>query len=214
MKMPSKKATTRVPIHSLLSERFSTRAFDPQKPVNFGAILSLFEAARWAPSCFNDQPWRFVFWDRFINKSGWDRAFLCLTPGNQKWAVNAQVLIATVARSHFAHDKGSNRWGGHDTGMATMALLVEAQAQGLVAHVMGGFDPRKLSQEFGIPEGFEPMSIIALGYPGNPEALEPDLRARELGERIREPLDHILFEGEWAQPLRDRTDFHEPPSNA
>lgn len=204
MTMAEKKARTGSPITPLLAERFSTRAFDPDRPVLFGTLLSLFEAARWAPSSFNDQPWRFIFWNRFYDREGWQKAFDCLTPGNRLWAKNAQILVATVARDHFSHDRSPNRWGGHDTGMATMALLVEAQAQGLAAHVMGGFDPERLRGEFGIPVDFHPMTMIAIGYAGSPALLDPDLAAREAGERTREPLDRILFEGAWAQPVRDR----------
>lgn len=207
--MPEKKARTLAPINALLSERFSTRAFDPERPVLFGTLLSLFEAARWAPSSFNDQPWRFIFWNRFTDPDGWQKAFLCLTSGNQRWARNAQILVSSLARNHFSHDRSPNRWGGHDTGMATMALLVEAQAQGLAAHVMGGFDPAKLRTEFGIPEDFEPMAMIAIGYAGAPDLLDPELAAREAGERTREPLDRILFEGSWAHPVRD---LESPPS--
>ncbi len=204
MTMADKNARTDSPIVPLLAERFSTRAFDPDRPVLFGSLLSLFEAARWAPSCFNDQPWRFIFWNRFYDREGWGKAFDCLTPGNRLWARNAQILVATLARDHFSHDRSPNRWGGHDTGMATMALLVEAQAQGLAAHVMGGFDPEGLRTEFAIPGDFTPMSMIAVGYAGSPSLLDPELAAREATERTREPLDRILFEGGWARPVRDR----------
>ncbi len=204
MTMADKNARTDSPIVPLLAERFSTRAFDPDRPVLFGSLLSLFEAARWAPSCFNDQPWRFIFWNRFYDREGWGKAFDCLTPGNRLWARNAQILVATLARDHFSHDRSPNRWGEHDTGMATMALLVEAQAQGLAAHVMGGFDPEGLRTEFAIPGDFTPMSMIAVGYAGSPSLLDPELAAREATERTREPLDRILFEGGWARPVRDR----------
>lgn len=195
---------TRVPIHEILAGRFSTRAFDPERPVSFGNILALFEAVRWSPSCFNDQPWRFLFWNRSDDPEGWQAALETLSSGNQIWAKNAPLLIASVARTHFAHDGTPNRWGEHDTGMATMALLFEAQALGLSSHAMGGFDPEKVRNSFGVPGDFHPMTMIAVGYQGPLSMLDETLRVRELGERVREPLEQILFEGAWAHPVRER----------
>ncbi len=197
-----KPARTSTPIHPILADRFSTRAFDPERPVPFGTILALFEAARWAPSCFNDQPWRFLFWNRADNPDGWQKALGTLSSGNQIWAKNAPVLIAGIARTHFVHDQSPNRWGEHDTGLATMALLVEAQAQGLSAHPMGGFDAEKLRTSFGVPLEWHPMTMIAVGYRGSLSRLDPFQKERETGERVREPLEHILYEGAWARAVQ------------
>ena len=133
-------ARTSVPIHELLAHRFSTRGYDPDRPVAPETLTALFEAARWAPSCFNDQPWRFIVWNREEDRAAWERAVACLTTGNQSWARHAPILLLSLARTHFAGDRSPNRWGEHDTGLGTMGLLVEAQSRGLSGHPMGGFD--------------------------------------------------------------------------
>jgi nitroreductase len=199
-----KPAKTSVPIHHLLADRYSTRAFDPDRPVPFGTLLALFEAARWAPSCSNDQPWRFIFWNRQNDPEGWQTALETLSSGNRPWAKNAPVLVSGIARTHFAHDQSPNRWGEHDTGLATMAFLIEAEVQGLSAHPMGGFDAEKVRTAFGVPSGWHPMTMIAVGYQGSLSLLDEIQKARETGERVREPLDHILFEGGWARAVQNR----------
>jgi len=198
--MSNKIASTSEPIHDLLARRWSPRAFDPDKPVSRQALTSLFEAARWAPSCFNDQPWRYLVCDRFGDKAAWERAFGCLVPGNQAWVKNAAVLLAAVAGSKFAHNEKPNRWGQYDSGAASENMCLQATALGLSIHQMGGFDAEKLRAEFQIPDEFVPMAMIALGFPGDPDSLDEKYRSSELGARERRPLSDNFFADAWGSP--------------
>lgn len=196
-----KVAETSRTIHRLIAERWSPRAFDRTKPVSREQLVALFEAARWAPSCFGDEPWRYIVWDRDRDEAAWQKAFDCLTPGNQLWVKNAPILITSIANSAFGHNGKPNRWAQHDTGAASENLVLQAAASGLAAHQMGGFDAEKLRATFGIPAGFTPMAMIAVGHRGNADLLPPDYRARELASRARKPLTEKFFEGGWGAPL-------------
>jgi len=160
----------------------------------------MLETARWAPSCFNDQPRNFLVFD-ITDQAALERARECLSPGNA-WARKAPVLMISVARESFEHDGKPNRWGQHDTGIATENLLLEAVELGLAAHAMGGFDADRTRVEFGIPEGFTPMAIIAIGYPyrGSLEELDEKPRGKELASRERKLLGEIAFAGMWNAP--------------
>lgn len=199
--MSNKIASTSEPIHDLLARRWSPRAFDPDKAVSKEALTSLFEAARWAPSCFNDQPWRYVVWDRFGDKAAWERAFACLVPGNQAWVKNAAVLLAAIAGSEFARNGKPNRWGQYDSGAASENMCLQATALGLSIHQMGGFDADKLKEEFRIPEPFMPMAMIALGHPGDLDSLDEKYRETELAARERRPLGDNFFANGWENPF-------------
>src|SRR5712691_9520004 len=120
--MLEKKATTSVPIHELLVRRWSPRAFDPHKTVAREEFAALLEAARWAPSCNGDEPWRYLIWDRARDPGNWQKAFDCLSEGNRKWVQNVPVLLLSCAVSIFAHNGKPNRWGQHDTGAASVCL--------------------------------------------------------------------------------------------
>jgi nitroreductase len=183
------------PVHELLVRRWSPRAFAENRPVSPEALRTLLEAARIAPSCFNGQPWRFLVFD------GGDEAALaaardCLTPGNA-WARLAPVLLLSVARESWERDGTPNRWAEHDVGLATENLFLQATALGLAVHGMGGFDAERARARFGIPEGYTPMAMIALGHPSDPATLAPKLQARELGPRQRKSLAEIAFSGRW-----------------
>lgn len=195
-----KLAETSQPIHELLARRWSPRAFDPAKAVTRAQLISILEAARWAPSCSAAEPWRFIVWDRMRNERDWQRAFDCLDPGNQEWVVNAPVLIASFADSRFRSGK-PNRWGQHDTGAANENLYLQATALGLQAHPMAGYDRERLVATFAIPPEFTPMAMIALGHPGNPDTLSEKNRARELAKRVRRPLRENFFENTWENPV-------------
>lgn len=193
----TKRATTSEPIHDLLAHRWSPRAIDQESPVDRAALTALLEAARWAPSCFGDQPWRFMVWDRFSDEAGWKSAFDCLAEGNQAWVRRAPVLVAAVADSEFSRNGKANRWGQYDTGAASENLCLQATALGLVAHQMGGFDPAKLADTFGIPERFTAMAMIAVGHPADPSTLPEDRQEDERAPRSRRPLGEIAFQGRW-----------------
>jgi len=198
---PEKLAITSVPVHDLMARRWSPRAFDASRPVTRAQILALVEAARWAPSCFGDEPWRYLVWDRTRNERAWQRAFHCLSEGNRKWVVNAPLLMASLANTVFDHNGKPNRWAQYDTGAASVSIALEAVAQGLVAHQMGGFDAEMLRREFAIPEGYTPMAMIAVGHQASAEILEPEMREREVGPRARKPLETRFFEGAWGNGI-------------
>lgn len=176
-------------IHELLKKRWSPVAFSSE-PVADEILLSLFEAARWSPSCFNAQPWRFV-----IGRHGSDthaRILSTLTPGNAAWAAQAYILGVSVAHDVFAHNGKPNRWAGHDVGMASMSLAVEATARGLSIHFMGGFDQGKAIELLALPEQHTPMAAFALGHHGDPAALTPELIAKENKARTRKAIGEVV----------------------
>jgi nitroreductase len=174
--------------------------FEEGRAVEKEKLLMMLEAARWAPSCFNDQPRNFVVFDG-TDQAALERARECVAPGNA-WAHKAPVLVISVARETFEYNGKPNRWGQHDTGIATENLLLEAVELGLAAHAMGGFDADRTRVEFGIPEGFTPMAMIAIGYPyrGPLEELDEKLRSKELASRERKALGEIAFAGSWNTP--------------
>ena len=196
-----KKAQTSVAIHDLMVRRWSPRAFDNNRPVSHEQIKSLLEAARWAPSCYGDEPWRYLLWDRKRDPAGWQKAFECLAGGNQIWVKNAPLLMASIAGSQFAHNGKPNRWAQHDTGASSMCLVLQAVALGLAVHQMGGFDADKLSEKFAIPAGYTPMAMIAVGYQADADILEGEIKERELAPRARKPLREKFFEGTWGVPV-------------
>ena len=195
--MFEKKIDTAVAINDLLARRWSGRAYDPARPVTREQLLALLEAARWAPSCFGDQPWRYIVCDRHSDAASWKRAFDCLVEGNQSWARNAPVLILSVADSRFNHNDEPNRWAQHDTGAASMSLCVEASARGLMVHQMGGFNADRARESFAIPERFAPMAMMTVGYQLAERDIPEELRGREHAARQRRPLTELAFAGTW-----------------
>jgi len=199
--MNEKPARTSVPIHELIAYRWSGRAFDADKPVSRTQVIALLEAARWAPSCYGDEPWRYILWDRNRSEFSWQKAFDCLSTGNQIWAVNAPILLVALASRAFRDNGRPNRWGEYDTGAASENLCLQAAAMGLMAHQMGGFDPEQVRDSFSIPDPYRPMAMIAVGHPSRPEDLDSKLRERETAERRRRPLAETFFEDSWDTPL-------------
>ena len=192
-----KPATVQHPIHELLRARWSPRAFEP-RPLDAATLGSLFEAARWAPSSSNEQPWRFVvaLRDDTVN---FQRLLACLAPSNQRWAANASALVLTTARNDFEPSGRPNAHAWHDCGLALAQVLVELTARGLGAHVMAGFDAEKARAACNVPSGFQPVTVAALGYPAAPESLPEDLRERETAPRQRRPLHESVFSGTWGE---------------
>lgn len=190
-----KPAPTQHPIHDLLSRRWSPRAFDA-RPVELEKLASLFEAARWAPSSNNEQPWRFI-----VGRKGapvYERLFACLKEGNQRWAHRAPVLMLSAAKLTF--DDGSpNRHAYHDVGLAAENLVLQATALGLASHQMAGYHIDKARAEFGIPAEFDPVAMIAIGYPGDPAVLDDRLRQREMNPRERSPIDEFVYAEQWGR---------------
>lgn len=196
-----KKADTSVAVNNLIANRWSPRAFDADKAVSQQSILSMLEASRWAPSCFNDQPWRYVVFNKSIEPSAWETALLTLAEKNQSWAKNAPVLILVIAADNFGHNGNPNRWSQYDTGAATLNLVLQAESLGLVTHQMGGFDSEKILSECGVPEGFTAMSIVAVGYQAEENILSGDLKESETADRTRNKLSGIVFESMWGKGI-------------
>ena len=195
--MHAKPAISSVPLHDIIGNRWSPRSFDPNKAIDTPTLTALLEAARWTPSCFNDQPWRFVVCRKQEDAAAWNELLGCLGEKNQLWAKNAPILILSVAMHNFGHNEKPNRWSPFDTGAACVSLCLQATAMGLVTHQMGGFDAEQTRQLFKLPDACTPMSVIAIGYQAEAERLPDDLKQKELSERSRKPLNECFYFGLW-----------------
>jgi nitroreductase len=181
------------PIEESVRRRWSPRAF-ADRPVEPEKLASMFEAARWSASSFNEQPWSFIVATR-DNEAEFARVLGCLVESNQSWASRAPVLIVSVARLSFAQSGKPNSHAIHDVGLATAQMINQAMALGLFAHPMAGFYPDKMREACGVPEGHDPIAVIAAGYAGDPAALSESLRQRELAPRVRKPQEEFVFRG-------------------
>lgn len=193
----SKLANTQYPIHDLLRKRRSPLAFS-NLPVEPEKLNSLLEAASWAASSYNEQPWSFIVATK-DNQEEFNRLLSCLAEGNQGWAQNAPVLMLSVAKLNFQKNGKENRHAFHDVGAASTSMAIQAAAMDLYLHQMAGFDVAKASEVYGIPEGYEPVAAIALGYRGDTQMLPENLQQRELAPRSRKPLNDFVFTGSWGQ---------------
>lgn len=196
-----KHALTQVEINPIIAARWSPRAYDANKPVTQTQIIALLEAARWAPSCFGDQPWRFIVWDKNTDAITWQQAFDCIVPNNQVWVKDAPVLILACADTLFSHNQTPNRWAQYDTGAAVENLCLQATSMGLVVHQMGGFNGDKTRQAFSIPEQYVPMAMLTVGYEGDANNLPEELKQRELAPRKRNELGALFFSQAWGKPV-------------
>jgi nitroreductase len=192
-----KLADAKHPIHDLLRQRWSPRVF-ADKMVEPDKLRSCLEAARWAPSCFNEQPWSFLVATK-ENKAEYDRLLSCLVEFNQSWAKTAPVLMISVASLKFARNGKPNRHGFHDVGLAVENMVIQALSLGLLVHQMAGFDLEKTRSTYAIPDGFDPVAAIAMGYIGDPQSLPEDLRKRELEPRTRKGMESFVFTNRWGQ---------------
>jgi nitroreductase len=195
LKRPAETSTA---IHDLIAHRWSPRAFE-SKPVEPEKLRSLLEAARWAPSSYNAQPWYFIVGTK-DNPENYKRVLESLIEFNQGWAKNAPVLALSVAKLKFDDGK-PNRHAFHDVGQAAANLSLQAEALGLSVHQMAGIDPEKARKLFDIPADYEAVAGIAIGYAGEPASLPEGLRERELAPRQRKPLDSFVFTGQWGKSL-------------
>ncbi|MUG93553.1 nitroreductase [Scytonema sp. UIC 10036] len=194
--MTQKLAETEYPIHDFIRRRWSPRAF-ADRPVEQEKLLTLLEAARWAPSSYNHQPWSFIVATK-DDPTEHQRLLSTLVEFNQGWAKNAPVLILAVAKLHF-DDGRVNRHALHDVGLALENLVIQATVFGLSVHQIAGFDVESARKQYNIPEGYEPSTALTVGYPGDPQSLSDGLRERELAPRIRKPLNQLVFSGEWGK---------------
>ena len=193
----TKPAPTEAPIHEILTHRWSPRAFDA-RPVEPEKLRALFEAARWASSSYNAQPWYFIVATK-DDPENFKKVLGCFVDFNQTWAKSAPVVAISVAGMNFQHNGQPNRHSFHDVGQAAATMALQATALGLQVHQMAGILPDKARAEFHIPDAFEAVAGIALGYPGDPASLPDQLRERELSPRQRKPASSFVFTGEWGK---------------
>ena len=182
----------------VISNRWSPYRFEPREIEN-EKLIQCFEAARWAASSFNDQPWSWIIAKREDNDE-FQRALSCLLEANQAWAKNAGALIFTVIRPSFAYNQKPNRVALHDLGQAACQLSLQAVALGLQAHQMAGVNLSRVRAEYGIPDEHQPETAIAIGYPDSSEPTNDeakDFHQRDSGDRQRHPLNKQLYSGKW-----------------
>lgn len=192
-----RKAETSVPIHEVLSHRWSPRAFE-DRAVEPEKLRSLFEAARWAASSFNAQPWYFIVGTKDDPK-GHQRVLESFVEFNRGWAKSAPVVGLSAAALNFEHNSEVNRHAFHDVGQAAANLALQAASLGLQIHQMAGILPDKARELFSIPKGYEAVAGFALGYPGDAAGLPDQLRERELAPRVRKPLASFVFADRWGE---------------
>jgi len=193
----TKHARTDHPIHELLSERWSPYAFS-DRSVPAMDVRSLFEAARWAASSYNEQPWRYIIASK-DDPSEFERLLSCLVEGNQVWARAASFLAIGCTSLKFARNGKPNDAAQHDLGLASANLTYEAAARGLFVHQMIGILPGRVRELYGVPEDYLPLTGVAIGYLGDVNDLPENLRPRDLSERTRKPLSEFVFSGKWGE---------------
>jgi nitroreductase len=192
-----KLATTDHPIHELIAERWSPYAF-AEKPVPLNELQSQFEAARCATSSYNEQPWRYIVATK-QEVAEFERLLDCLVEGNQAWARQAPVLALGCTSLRFALNGKPNAAAIHDLGIASATLTFEATARGLHVHQMIGIVPDKARSAYAIPDDFQPLTGLAIGYVARAEMLPDKLRQRDLAPRTRKPLREFVFAKDWGR---------------
>jgi nitroreductase len=198
---PSQKFADTLPrVHELFRKRWSPRSFSARE-VSTEDLKTILEAARWAASSYNEQPWRFLV-ARKSDRAAYEKILGLLVPANQAWAKTAPVLIIMAAKRTFSHNGSPNRYGLHDAGQALAHLFLQATALGLHAHGMAGFDADRARKELGIPDDYDLGAAVALGYVAPPDQLPEQYRESEVSRRNRKPLNEIVFGANWNQPLQ------------
>ena len=191
-----KQATPAHPVHDLIARRWSPYAF-ADRPVSDADLRSLFESARWAASSYNEQPWRYIVATQ-ADPVAFDRLLSCLVEGNRAWAKAAPVLALGCVGLNFILNGKPNAAAEHDLGLASASLTFEATARGLDVHQMIGILPERAREVYRIPDGFRPLTGLAIGYAADPDTLPEKLRERDLAPRARRPLAEFIFGGEWS----------------
>jgi nitroreductase len=185
-------------VQGLILRRWSPRTF-ADKEISAKELKTLFEAARWAASSSNEQPWRFLVGRR--GDETYKKILASLVEFNQSWARSAPVLVLSVAKKTFTGKGSPNRYALHDTGAATATLALQATANGLHAHSMAGFDPEQARASFAIPSDYEMGAVTAVGYLGDPASLPEHLLKIEMAPRQRKPLEKFVF-SDWEKPAQ------------
>jgi len=192
-----KPAAVQYPVHDLVKHRWSPRAF-ADRDVDPAVLRTLFEAARWAASSYNGQPWSFIIATRKETEA-FHRILSCFVEFNIGWAKHAPVIGISVAKLNFDHDGSPNRHAYHDVGQAMANLAIEAVSNGLQVHQMAGILVDKARETLSIPAGYDPVAGFALGYAGDPQKLPDQLREREVAPSQRKPADSFVFDGSWGR---------------
>ncbi len=197
---PIKRAAPARPIVHWLADRYSPYVFEP-RTVEREKLLTCLEAARWSASSYNEQPWRYILAVR-ENPSSFEQALSCLTDSNQAWARDAGVLLLGLSKRTFSMNGKPNRVYEHDLGLAGGNFTVQATALGLHVHMMAGILPSRIRAIYHVPEDFEPLTGIALGYAADPEAagLNPELAARDKTARARKAINEFVYGADWGLP--------------
>lgn len=198
--MNERRAPTEHPIHPLLADRYSGRAFAPEA-LSAQEVNTLLEAARWAPSSMNEQPWRWIVGPR-DRPEDFGRLLACLAESNRSWCQHAGLLAFGVTHATFERNGKPNRHAFHDVGLSVGQLLIQAVALGLIGHPMGGFDEPLTRQTLGVPEGYEVVVAVAVGRPGDPAVLTEKHRAQESAPRVRRPLSEVARLGRFDAPWK------------
>ena len=180
-------------VHEFIKNRWSPRSFD-DKRIEKETILSLFEAARWAASAYNEQPWRFVYATK-DNRENYNKLLECVNENNRVWIATAPLLILTVIKNDMVRDNKPNRCAMHDLGLATGNIMAEAMSLDLYVHVISGFDSEKACTLFNISSAYSPVTMITVGYLGKPDALPEKFKAPETSPRTRKKIEEFAFEG-------------------
>lgn len=192
---PIKLAKPDHPIQPALADRWSPYCFS-DKPVSDADLRSVFEAARWAPSSYNEQPWSYLVAAKADAKE-FERLLSCLVEGNQAWAKDAPVLAIGCTSLNFQRNGKPNSAALHDLGLASASLTMEATARGLVVHQMIGIVPERVRELYQVPEGVQPLTGLAIGYAGDPSQANEKLRERDQTPRSRKKLTEFVFGGTW-----------------
>lgn len=190
-----RRAPADYPLLDAVAERWSPRAFDPDRALTEADMLPLLEAARWAASSSNIQPWRLAWALR--GDAAFSRLLGSLNPGNAAWAHRAGALLLGCAVADKPDGRGPNRHAAHDLGAALAQMAIQAAANGIATHSMAGFDRDAARAAFAVPAGVEPFTAVALGWPGDPALLDADRRGREGAPRTRLPLAEVAPRGGW-----------------
>lgn len=190
-----KQAATDHTIHDLLAKRWSPYAF-ADRAVSDADLRSLFEAARWAASSYNEQPWRYIVATK-ANPAEFDKLLSCLVEANQVWAKAAPVLALCCTSLVFTLNNKPNAAALHDLGLASASLTLEATARGLCVHQMIGILPDRARQLYHIPDSVQPLTALAIGYVADPATLPEKIRPRDLAPRTRRPLAEFVFSSDW-----------------
>ena len=192
----NKEANTIYDIHPLLKKRWSPRAFS-EKPIENEKLQRMFEAARWSPSASNEQPWAYIFGKK--GDETYNKIMSSLVEFNQIWSQFAPVLIVACAKKDVVKGEGENLYRMYDIGQAVAHFTFQAASEGLYVHQMAGFDAEKTNELFHIPANFEAVTVLAIGYMGDPKVLHPKLEKLEVAARERKPLKEFIFSGEFGK---------------